>query len=195
MGKFKFRLATLLRLREATRDERRAELAQAYRADEIILFDEVDTVSGAGNQVAYALVQRLFAERPRATPHSTADRDETIVLPDGTVRDPEAEQPPGEFAAGERKSATPTVPSPSRSDGHPGHEPHAESMSRKSPISTSPLPLLSPRHSHSSGVPLPLASGLSALAMSHSSGVPLLLQSLLVPASKSHESGMPFSWG
>jgi flagellar export protein FliJ len=36
MGKFKFRLATLLRLREATRDERRAELAQAYRADEII---------------------------------------------------------------------------------------------------------------------------------------------------------------
>jgi flagellar export protein FliJ len=36
MGKFKFRLATLLRLREATRDERRTELAQAYRADEII---------------------------------------------------------------------------------------------------------------------------------------------------------------
>jgi flagellar export protein FliJ len=36
MAKFKFRLATLLRLREAARDERRAELAQAYRADEII---------------------------------------------------------------------------------------------------------------------------------------------------------------
>jgi flagellar export protein FliJ len=36
MAKFKFRLATLLRLRESTRDERRAELAQAYRADEII---------------------------------------------------------------------------------------------------------------------------------------------------------------
>ena len=36
MSKFKFRLATLLRLREATRDERRAQLAQAYRADEII---------------------------------------------------------------------------------------------------------------------------------------------------------------
>ena len=32
MAKFKFRLATLLRLREAARDERRAQLAQAYRA-------------------------------------------------------------------------------------------------------------------------------------------------------------------
>jgi len=36
MAKFKFRLATLLRLREAARDGRRAQLAQAYRADEII---------------------------------------------------------------------------------------------------------------------------------------------------------------
>lgn len=36
MGKFKFRLATLLRLRESARDERRGELAQAYQADEII---------------------------------------------------------------------------------------------------------------------------------------------------------------
>ena len=36
MAKFKFRLATLLRLREAARDQRRAQLAQAYRADEIV---------------------------------------------------------------------------------------------------------------------------------------------------------------
>lgn len=36
MGKFKFRLKTLLRLREVTRDERRGQLAEAYRADEII---------------------------------------------------------------------------------------------------------------------------------------------------------------
>jgi flagellar protein FliJ len=36
MARFKFRLATLLKLREAARDERRAELAQAYRADEAI---------------------------------------------------------------------------------------------------------------------------------------------------------------
>jgi flagellar protein FliJ len=33
MPKFHFRLATLLQLREATRDERRVHLAEAYRAD------------------------------------------------------------------------------------------------------------------------------------------------------------------
>jgi flagellar protein FliJ len=37
MAKFKFRLTTLLKLREATRDERRAELAEAYRADDILV--------------------------------------------------------------------------------------------------------------------------------------------------------------
>ena len=36
MAKFKFRLATLLRLREADRDERRGELAEAYQADQIM---------------------------------------------------------------------------------------------------------------------------------------------------------------
>ncbi|NQU25758.1 MAG: flagellar export protein FliJ [Candidatus Nealsonbacteria bacterium] len=36
MSKFKFRLATLLRLREETRDERRAELAEAYRVDDLL---------------------------------------------------------------------------------------------------------------------------------------------------------------
>ncbi len=36
MGKFKFRLHTLLRLRQVTRDERRGQLAEAYQADEII---------------------------------------------------------------------------------------------------------------------------------------------------------------
>lgn len=36
MAKFKFRLATLLRLREAARDQRRAELAEAYRADSLL---------------------------------------------------------------------------------------------------------------------------------------------------------------
>jgi flagellar export protein FliJ len=34
MAKFQFRLATLLRLREDTRDERRAELAEVQRADD-----------------------------------------------------------------------------------------------------------------------------------------------------------------
>lgn len=36
MAKFKFRLNTLLRLREISRDGRRQRLAQAYRADEIL---------------------------------------------------------------------------------------------------------------------------------------------------------------
>jgi flagellar protein FliJ len=36
MSRFKFRLATLLRLREAARDERRAELAEAYRVDDVL---------------------------------------------------------------------------------------------------------------------------------------------------------------
>ena len=36
MAKFTFRLATLLRLREATRDERRAELAEAYHVDDVL---------------------------------------------------------------------------------------------------------------------------------------------------------------
>jgi flagellar protein FliJ len=34
MSKFRFRLATLLRLREAARDERRAQLAEAYLAEQ-----------------------------------------------------------------------------------------------------------------------------------------------------------------
>ncbi len=45
MGKFKFRLATLLRLREATRDERRGELAEAYRLDDL-LRQRVDDLGG-----------------------------------------------------------------------------------------------------------------------------------------------------
>ena len=36
MATFKFRLATLLRLREATRDERRGQLAEAFRVDELL---------------------------------------------------------------------------------------------------------------------------------------------------------------
>lgn len=45
MAKFKFRLATLLRLRETTRDGRRAELAEAYRVDDLLRrrFDELSS--------------------------------------------------------------------------------------------------------------------------------------------------------
>ncbi len=40
MAKFKFRLATYLRLREAIRDERRSHLAQAYQAEAMILREQ-----------------------------------------------------------------------------------------------------------------------------------------------------------
>ena len=40
MPKFKFRLATLLRLRESTRDERRQQLAQAHEADRRLQIEE-----------------------------------------------------------------------------------------------------------------------------------------------------------
>ena len=40
MANFKFRLATYLRLREAVRDERRSHLAQAYRAEALILREQ-----------------------------------------------------------------------------------------------------------------------------------------------------------
>jgi len=36
MAQFRFRLATLLRLREALRDQRRAELAEAYRVEDLL---------------------------------------------------------------------------------------------------------------------------------------------------------------
>lgn len=36
MAKFEFRLASLLRLRESVRDQRRAALAEAYRVDELL---------------------------------------------------------------------------------------------------------------------------------------------------------------
>jgi flagellar FliJ protein len=36
MSKFTFRLATLLRVREAARDQRRSELAEAHRVDDVL---------------------------------------------------------------------------------------------------------------------------------------------------------------
>ena len=42
MATFQFRLATLLKLREATRDERRTELAQALRADDLLQQRQVE---------------------------------------------------------------------------------------------------------------------------------------------------------
>ncbi len=56
MAKFQFRLATLLRLREQVRDERRAQLAQVYQADAILrqeqerLGRELEELNAAGRK-------------------------------------------------------------------------------------------------------------------------------------------------
>jgi flagellar export protein FliJ len=69
MAKFKFRLATLLRLREATRDGRRAELAEAYRAD--------DLLSGHLDHLAEEL-GRLQAQCRQAAGPGTVDVDRLV---------------------------------------------------------------------------------------------------------------------
>jgi hypothetical protein len=58
------------------------------RTGDIIPFDEVDRVSGSGNQVNYSLVQRLFARRPRVEPPQITAGDDIILLPDGTTSRP-----------------------------------------------------------------------------------------------------------
>ncbi len=60
MAKFKFRLATLLRIREATRDQRRVELAEAYRVDDL-LKQQLDRV---GEELNWLHEQRRGAAGP-----------------------------------------------------------------------------------------------------------------------------------
>jgi flagellar protein FliJ len=54
MAKFQFRLATLLRIREATRDERRHALAEAYRVDELLRVQ----VENIGRELSQLITQR-----------------------------------------------------------------------------------------------------------------------------------------
>jgi flagellar protein FliJ len=49
MSKFKFRLATLLRIRESARDERRGALAEAFRVDELLRARLDDVVAELGH--------------------------------------------------------------------------------------------------------------------------------------------------
>jgi hypothetical protein len=55
------------------------------RAQDIILFDEVDVFNGAGNAMSYSLTQRLFTKRPRSEEATIPSSDETIMMPDGSV--------------------------------------------------------------------------------------------------------------
>ena len=69
MSKFKFRLATLLRLREVARDQRRADLAEAYRVDDL-LQEQLDLMAGQ---------RRTLVERCReAVGPGTVDVDRLV---------------------------------------------------------------------------------------------------------------------
>jgi flagellar FliJ protein len=60
MATFHFRLATLLRLREATRDDRRAQLAEAQYAEQMI----VERIAALDAELAESQRRSLDAARP-----------------------------------------------------------------------------------------------------------------------------------
>jgi flagellar export protein FliJ len=60
MPPYRFRLATLLRLREATRDEKRLSLADAQRAEQIV----TDRIADIDNQLAGVRGASAQAARP-----------------------------------------------------------------------------------------------------------------------------------
>jgi LPS-assembly protein len=77
-------------------------------ADEVLRFDDVDGVSGAGKRLTYSLVQRLFARRPQALSPSPVANPETIILPDGTTHES------GPATAGPPVPPAPDEPAPPR---------------------------------------------------------------------------------
>ncbi len=80
------------------------------RGDEIILYDEVDRSASAGNLLTYAIVQRLFAKRPRSQPSRAPTGLETIVLPDGTTSEAgAAEMEQGGPAVGDQEVPHETI--------------------------------------------------------------------------------------
>ena len=81
------------------------------RTAEIIPFDEVDRVSGSGNQINYSLVQRLFAQRPRVDPPTVTAGTDIILLPDGTTSRP-GEPPPAGAGPGPPPAVEPDADAP-----------------------------------------------------------------------------------
>ncbi len=61
--------------------------------DDIILYDEVDRFSGAGESVNYALTQRLFAKRPRSRPEAAPETGEVLMVPDATTSETRTDDP------------------------------------------------------------------------------------------------------
>jgi flagellar export protein FliJ len=63
MPQFQFRLATLLKLHEATRDERRSQLTEALRAEQVV----VERIAQLDGELAALRAERLRATRAGAT--------------------------------------------------------------------------------------------------------------------------------
>ncbi len=63
MPQFQFRLATLLKLHEATRDERRNQLTEALRAEQVV----VERIAQLDDEIAALRAERLRATRAGAT--------------------------------------------------------------------------------------------------------------------------------
>lgn len=63
MPQFQFRLATLLKLHEATRDERRNQLTEALRAEQVV----VERMAQLDSELAALRAERLRATRAGAT--------------------------------------------------------------------------------------------------------------------------------
>jgi hypothetical protein len=78
------------------------------RTDDVLDYDEIDQIRGAGTRATYAVVQRLFAKRPQTAPAPPPTVTDAIVLPDGTTYQPAAEAE--EDQAAEDASNLPSVP-------------------------------------------------------------------------------------
>jgi LPS-assembly protein len=83
-------------------------------ADDILSYDEVDRVNGNGEQIGYALIQRLFAKRPRAKVEPARGATESVFLPDGTALETSAAEP-----AAEAPAAPGAPPAPGPGGGEP----------------------------------------------------------------------------
>jgi flagellar protein FliJ len=102
MSMFKFRLATLLRIREALRDERHLALAEAYQADDVLrqrqeaLAAELNGLKGTCRQAVapgqvdvdglleaqrYEMTLRAAARRSRNTARSSAPKSSVAARP------------------------------------------------------------------------------------------------------------------
>ncbi len=61
---------------------------------QVLLFDEVDAFTGAGNQLSYGLTTRLFGKRPRSVPEAETDVERPTTPPGEDLLPPLVEEPP-----------------------------------------------------------------------------------------------------